>query len=70
MICATTKVDDGSGSYFVINESDFDAKKHTLFCENAAMTAGELRAALDAKNVSYKTNTSKAELQALLDSAK
>lgn len=32
-----------------------------------AMTANEMRAALDAKGIAYKASASKAELQALLD---
>lgn len=27
--CSTVKIDDGKGSFVVLNESDFDPKKHT-----------------------------------------
>ena len=29
----TVKIEDGKGDYIVINESDFDEKKHKLFVE-------------------------------------
>jgi hypothetical protein len=29
----TIQVEDGKGSFYVINESDFDAKKHKKFAE-------------------------------------
>lgn len=29
----TVKIEDGDGDYIVINESDFDEKKHKLFVE-------------------------------------
>jgi hypothetical protein len=31
--CPTVQIDDGNGSYIVINESDFDEKKHKKFGE-------------------------------------
>lgn len=39
------------------------------FTEKTSMTANEIKAELDAKGIEYKTNMSKAELQALLDEA-
>jgi hypothetical protein len=32
-ILPTVKIDDGNGSYIVINESDFDSAKHKKFGE-------------------------------------
>ncbi len=29
--CPTVEVDDGKGSFFVVNESDFDDKEHKLY---------------------------------------
>ena len=43
--------------------------KDVEFTEEKVMTANELKAALDEKGIEYKTNASKADLQALLDSA-
>ncbi len=34
MRCATVKICDGNDSYVVINESDFDSKKHEIFSED------------------------------------
>lgn len=39
------------------------------FKEVVSLTANELKAALDEKGIEYKTNASKADLQALLDGA-
>lgn len=33
MSCPTVKIDDGNGSYIVINESDYDGRKHTKYGE-------------------------------------
>lgn len=32
-ILPTVKIEDGKGGFIIINESDFDAKKHTLFSD-------------------------------------
>jgi len=34
MRCPTVKICDGNDSYAVINESDFDSKKHKKFSES------------------------------------
>lgn len=36
MKCNTVKIKDSKDSYVVINESDFDKEKHTLFKEKKA----------------------------------
>lgn len=70
---------EGQGDFVVINESDFDPDRHELFDAPAksadtngdgALTANEIRAALDAKGVTYKKNASKADLLAALEAAK
>ena len=70
---------DGQGDFVVINESDFDPDRHELFDAPAksadlngdgALTAKEIRAALDAKGITYKSNASKADLLAALEAAK
>ena len=33
MNCPTVKIKDAKDSYIVINESDYDAKKHELYSE-------------------------------------
>jgi len=33
MKCPTVKICDGKGSFIIINESDFDKEKHTLFSD-------------------------------------
>lgn len=57
-----------------INESDFEPAKHKLFGGaepdvTQPMTSAQLREALKARGVTFKTNASKPELQALLDAA-
>ncbi|HEX5126496.1 MAG TPA: hypothetical protein VFW00_07125 [Rhodocyclaceae bacterium] len=63
--------DDNPLGFIVINESDFDADKHTLFGAEPtkAPTAAELRDTLTAKGIDFKPNASKADLQAALDAA-
>lgn len=39
------------------------------FKESPSLTANEIKALLDEKGIEYKTNASKADLQALLDGA-
>lgn len=70
------------GDFVVINEADFNPELHTpLDAANTPtgktadangdgkVTAAELKAALDAKGISYRGNASKADLQALLDAS-
>jgi hypothetical protein len=38
MQCPTVKIEDGKGSYIVINESDYDDKKHKIYGEVKAPT--------------------------------
>ena len=35
MQCPTKKIEDGNGSYIVINEEDFDSKKHKEYSEKS-----------------------------------
>jgi hypothetical protein len=37
--CPTVRVEDGDGSYVVINESDFDSKAHTRYASKEAKPA-------------------------------
>jgi len=37
----TVKIEDGNGDYTIINESDFDAEKHTLFVEKEPKSKGK-----------------------------
>lgn len=72
MTCETLNVKDGHGGYYIINAADFDAKLHAPFDapdEGSNPSTKEMKAALDEKGISYKTNSSKAELQELLDNA-
>lgn len=70
MTCETMNVKDGHGGYYVINAADFDAKLHVPFeDEDGELTAKEMKAALDEMGISYKTNSSKAELKEMLDNA-
>lgn len=74
-VCKTVMVmADNDMGCMVINESDFDAKVHTLVddaagTEGGAMTKADLHDALTAKGIEYKNSMTKAELQALLDAA-
>lgn len=63
---------DNPEGFCEINESDFDASKHQLLDETTAdtnsdgkVTAAELKAALAAAGVAFKSNASKGDLQAL-----
>lgn len=70
---------EGQGDFVEINVEDFDPAKHEPI--NAAdkpeeksdaagkVTAADLREALTAKGIAFKSSASKAELQALLDAA-
>lgn len=62
---------DNPLGFVVINESDFDADVHELVGAEpeVGMTAKELKAALTARGIEFKSNASKADLQALLDAA-
>lgn len=73
------------GDHVLINASDFDANFHELLDAAPAAkpegeqetkqepehkaTAAELKAALTEKGIAFKSNASKADLQALLDAA-
>lgn len=35
MQCPTKKIEDGNGSYIVINKEDFDSKNHKEYSEKA-----------------------------------
>lgn len=67
---------EGGRGHHLINKSDFDPAVHELLDgaekgsgEQKSLTAAEIKAALDAKGITYKGNASKADLQALLDGA-
>ena len=36
MKCSTVKIEDGKGSFIIINESDFNKEKHALYSEKKA----------------------------------
>jgi hypothetical protein len=64
------------GDHVLISEPDFDPAVHELLdgaekgsSEQKSMTAADIKAALDAKGITYKGNASKTDLQALLDGA-
>ena len=72
----------GQGDFVVINEADFDPALHERLDAadkpapsrsdadgDGKVTAAELKAALTEKGIAFKTNASKADLQALLDAA-
>ncbi len=76
--CPTVTIkSDNEYGCIVINKSDFDKEKHVLFeaekpldsNDDGKVTKAELQAALDAKGIKHKPAMSKAELQAMLDSA-
>lgn len=67
--------DPAQGEFVVINELDFDPDKHELFdaptkaADAAPRGIKALREALTARGIEFDPNTSKADLQALLDNA-
>lgn len=76
--CATLKVDDGNGCFYVINKTDFDPEKHEEYSADLAPekpaapnkgTAAWLKLELAAKGIGAPEGATKAELQALLDGA-
>ena len=72
-VCKTVMVmADNDMGCMAINESDFDAKVHTLVdapSDDVVMTKADLHDALTAKGIEFKNSMTKAELQALFDAA-
>lgn len=68
----TVRIVSGHGSV-VINESDFDLDRHTLFVEGAEgaedepMSRDDLKAFFDQEDIEYRGNASTVALQALYD---
>ena len=84
MITPTMRVmpwGQGQGDFVEINVEDFNPDVHTPFDvadkpagqtgenEPQTLTAAQIKEALTAKGVAFKSNAPKAELQALLDAA-
>ena len=69
--CQTVRVSDGEGSFFVINESDFNADEHELFDAVApALSKGTVdwyKAELTAHAVEFEDDAKKADLKGLYD---
>lgn len=47
--CATLKVDDGKGGFYVINKTDFDPKKHEEYSADLAPEKPKAKPATKAK---------------------
>jgi hypothetical protein len=64
---------ESQGDFVVINESDFDPKKHGLYVEGSAAqkdrTVAQLKEELTAKGIEFEATAKKADLIALLDAA-
>lgn len=66
---------ESQGAFVLINESDFDPKKHELYEEpsgkpSEGLDVKEIKAALEAKGITIPEGvTKKADLAALLDAA-
>lgn len=63
---------DGGRGHHLINKVDFNPNEHELFDaapKEKSLTANEIKALLDEKQIEYKASASKSELQALLDAA-
>ena len=67
----TVKVKDDKDSYYIINESDFDDKKHELFDQVKAEKEGSVgwyKQQLDEMDVKYSDSDKKTDLKSLYDS--
>lgn len=66
----TTEVPDGNPADVKGNpDLEVVQVQDVEFKESPSLTANEIKALLDEKGIEYKTNASKADLQALLDGA-
>lgn len=70
MRCPTVKIDDGNGSFIVINEADFDKEIHNEFSEVKTIKEGSLswlKQELGSVGIDIPEKAKKSDLEKLLE---